>query len=235
MLVEEKTELFVGLDGIDPVSGANIRIVRCTSTRWDENVVVELINQALDEGLKFAGTTKLEGLHTYDVTLDIWLYSSGIWPGFVLDTGTIDRISACGAELSFDPYIHNVPGHICDIQTNDDFTVIFSAQGFHQQRSIIAKRRLREYGSLEDVYIFQVFKDALKYHNDNSLRAFRKKQSELTLYARYYEGITDMVEGGYASEEEDIRPGFFLHRNVFTRLNAAGAVFRYWPFEKRRT
>ncbi|ENT2950991.1 hypothetical protein ACFFOE_003045 [Klebsiella aerogenes] len=234
MRTAEKIELFVELVGVDPDSGANIRMARCASTRWYENVVADLINQALDEGMKFAGMDSVEGLLTYDVTLDVWLYSSGIWPGFALDADTLYRINACGAALGFDPYIYDVPPHACDLQTWDDFTVIFSALGVHQQRNIIAKRGLRERGSIEDIFIFQVFKDALKYHNDNSLRIFREKQSRLTLYVRYYENNTHILDGGNACEEGILRPGFFLDRNVFTRLNASRAILQYWPFEERR-
>ncbi|ENZ6154208.1 hypothetical protein ACG0WF_004414, partial [Salmonella enterica subsp. enterica serovar Schwarzengrund] len=122
----------------------------------------------------------------------------------------------------------------CDIKTLDDFTVIFSAQGFHQQRSVITTRGLREYSDATDIFIFQVFKGALKYHNDNSLRVFRKKQSALTLYARFYQAKSGCEESCTSCQELCTRPGFHLPREVFIRLNAAQARFVYWPFEKRR-
>ncbi len=55
------------------------------------------------------------------------------------------------------------------------------------ERVIIAKRPLKKCDSwIEDVYIFQVLKDAWKFHNNNSLRGFRDKQAELKLYTRHY-------------------------------------------------
>ncbi|EKC2994781.1 hypothetical protein OOP51_002964 [Salmonella enterica] len=230
----EEVKLYVELVGVDPASDADIRIARHESTSWHKDIVAELINQVLDESEAFMGAQGLEGLHVYDVMLGIGLTSSGIWPGFSLEPDTISRISACGASLDFDPYIDVVPAHTCDIKTFDDFTVIFSAQGFHQQRSVIATRGLREYGDATDIFIFQVFKDALKYHNDNSLRVFRKKQSALTLYARLYQAKSGCEESCTSCQELCTRPGFHLPREVFIRLNAAQARFVYWPFERRR-
>lgn len=234
MNVMEELKLYVQLTGVDPDSGADICIARRESTAWHKGIMAELINQVLDEAEKFAGAPGLEGLRAYDIMLGIGLTSSGIWPGFSLDPDTISRMSDCGAALDFDPYIENVPTHVCGIETHDDFTVAFSALGFHHQRSVIAKRGLREYASVADVFIFQVFKDALKYHNDNSLRLFRKKQSELTLYARYYQAKSCGDEGCTTCLEGCTRPSFHLPRDVFIRLNAANARFRYCPFEKRR-
>lgn len=230
----EDVKLYVERVGVDPASGADIRIARRESTSWHKDIVAELINQVLDESEAFMGAQGLEGLHVYDVMLGIGLTSSGIWPGFSLEPDTISRISACGASLDFDPYIDVVPAHTCDIKTLDDFTVIFSAQGFHQQRSVIATRGLREYGDATDIFIFQVFKDALKYHNDNSLRVFRKKQSALTLYARFYQAKSGCEESCTSCQELCTRPGFHLPREVFIRLNAAQARFVYWPFERRQ-
>ncbi|WP_434661273.1 hypothetical protein ACMYSL_02160 [Klebsiella sp. MISC125] len=230
----EEVKLYIQLAGIDPASGADIQIARCESTVWHKDIVAELINQVLDESEKFIGAQGLEALHVYDVVLGIGLISSGIWPGFSLDPDTISRISDCGAALDFDPYIENVPTHTCERETHDDFTIAFSALGFHHQRSVIAIRALREYANVADVFIFQVFKDALKYHNDNSLRLFRKKQSELTLYARYYQAESCGDEGCTTCHESCTRPGFHLPRDVFIRLNAANASFQYCPFEKYR-
>ncbi len=234
MNVMEDVKLYVELVGVDPVSGADICLARRESTAWHKDIVAELINQVLDEAEKFVGAPGLESLYAYDVMLGIGLTSSGIWPGFSLDPYTISRISDSGAALDFDPYIDNVPTHACDIEIYDDFMVTFSALGFHHQRSVIAKRGLREYASVADVFIFQVFKDALKYHNDNSLRLFRNKQSALTLYARYYQASGCGDEGCTTCREGCTRPGFHLLRDVFIRLNAANACFQYWPFEKRR-
>ncbi|EBS7635283.1 hypothetical protein CDR68_16135 [Salmonella enterica] len=211
----EDVKLYVQLAGVEPSGGADICIARRESTAWHKDIVAELINRVLDDAEKFAGAPGLEGLRVYDVMLGIGLTSSGIWPGFSLDPNTISRMSDCGAALDFDPYIENVPTHACAHETHDDFTVAFSALGFHHQRSVIAIRGLREYASVADVFIFQVFKDALKYHNDNSLRLFRKKQSELTIYARYYQAESCGDEG-------------------CTTCHESNARFRYCPFEKRR-
>ncbi|KMV80790.1 hypothetical protein HMPREF9692_05264 [Klebsiella oxytoca 10-5248] len=230
----EDIKLYVQLTGVDPASGADICIARRESTAWHRGIVAELINQALDQAEKFVGAPGMEELRAYDVMVGIGLTSSGIWPGFSLDPGTIGRMSVCGAELDFDPYIDRVPIYACDIDTHDDFTVAFSALGFHHQRSVIAKRGLREYASVADVFILQVFKDALKYHNDNSLRLFRKKQAELMLYARYYQAKRCDDKSCTNCEEGCTRPGFHLPRDVFIRLSAANARFQYCPFERRR-
>ncbi|ECG8589819.1 hypothetical protein FNI11_08645 [Salmonella enterica subsp. salamae] len=229
----EDVKLYVQLAGVDPVSGADICIARRESTTWHKDIVAELINQVLDEAEKFAGAQGLAGLRVYDVMLGIGLISSGIWPGFSLDPDTSSRISDCGAALDFDPYIEDMPTHTCDCETHDDFTIMFSALGFHHQRSVIAKRGLREYAGVADVFIFQVFKEALKYHNDNSLRLFRNKQSALTLYARYYQ-VKSCGDECTTCLEGCTRPGFSLPRDVFIRLNAANACFVYWPFERRQ-
>lgn len=234
MNLMEDVKLYVQLAGVEPSGGADIYIARRESTAWHKDIVAELINRVLDDAEKFAGAPGLEGLRAYDVMLGIGLTSSGIWPGFSLDPNTISRMSDCGADLDFDPYIENVPTHTCDRETHDDFTIVFSSLGFHHQRDVIAIRGLREYASVADVFIFQVFKDALKYHNDNSMRLFRKKQSELTIYARYYQAESCGDEGCTTCHESCTRPGFHLPSDVFIRLNAANARFRYCPFEKRR-
>lgn len=149
----EEVKLYIQLAGVDPASGADIRIARCGSTVWHKDIVAELINQVLDESEKFIGMQGLEGLRAYDVMLGIGLISSGIWPGFSLDPDTINRISDCGAALDFDPYIENEPMHTCERETHDDFTIAFSALGFHRQRSVIAIRALREYANVADVFI----------------------------------------------------------------------------------
>lgn len=74
--------LFASLSGTDPFTGVDITIANCKSTYWDEGIVQQLINQVLDEGEKFAGAAGLEGLSRYDVTLNIGLTSSNVWPGF---------------------------------------------------------------------------------------------------------------------------------------------------------
>lgn len=74
--------LFASLSGTDPFTGVDITIANCKSTYWDEGIIQQLINQVLDEGEKFAGTVGLEGLSRYDVTLNIGLTSSNVWPGF---------------------------------------------------------------------------------------------------------------------------------------------------------
>lgn len=89
--------LFANFSGTDPFTGVDITIAHCKSTYWDEGIVQQLINQVLDEGEKFAGAAGLEGLSRYDVTLNIGLTSSNVWPGFSLDTATISRLCACGA------------------------------------------------------------------------------------------------------------------------------------------
>lgn len=95
--------LFASLAGTDPFTGVDITIANCKSAYWDEGIVQQLINQALDEGEKFVGADGLEGLLRYDVTLNIGLTSSKVWPGFSLDTATISRLCACGADFGFDP------------------------------------------------------------------------------------------------------------------------------------
>ncbi|PND95733.1 hypothetical protein C1I57_28250, partial [Escherichia coli] len=179
--------LFASLSGTDPFTGVDITIANCKSTYWDEGIVQQLINQVLDEGEKFAGAAGLEGLSRYDVTLNISLTSSNVWPGFSLDTATISRLCACGADFGFDLYISDVPDVQCDLNTTNDFTVQFTAMLNPDERVIIAKRPLKKCDAwIEDVYIFQVFKEAWQFQNGNSLRGFRDKQAELKLYARHY-------------------------------------------------
>ena len=74
--------LFTSLVGTDPFTGVDITIANCKSAYWDEGIVQQLINQALDEGEKFVGADGLEGLLRYNVTLNIGLTSSNVWPGF---------------------------------------------------------------------------------------------------------------------------------------------------------
>lgn len=74
--------LFASLAGTDPFTGVDITIANCKSAYWDEGIVQQLINQVLDEGEKFVGADGLEGLLRYDVTLNIGLTSSKVWPGF---------------------------------------------------------------------------------------------------------------------------------------------------------
>ena len=69
--------LFASLAGTDPFTGVDITIANCKSAYWDEGIVQQLINQALDEGEKFVGADGLEGLLRYNVTLNIGLTSSG--------------------------------------------------------------------------------------------------------------------------------------------------------------
>ena len=61
--------LFASLVGTDPFTGVDITIANCKSAYWDEGIVQQLINQALDEGEKFVGADGLEGLLRYNVTL----------------------------------------------------------------------------------------------------------------------------------------------------------------------
>ncbi|EGK3993385.1 hypothetical protein IPA62_001600 [Escherichia coli] len=136
--------LFASLSGTDPFTGVDITIANCKSTYWDEGIIQQLINQVLDEGEKFAGTVGLEGLSRYDVTLNIGLTSSNVWPGFSLDTATIGRLCACGADFGFDPYISDVPDVQCDLNTTNDFTVHFTAMLNPDERVIIAKRPLKK-------------------------------------------------------------------------------------------
>ena len=119
--------LFASLVGTDPFTGVDITIANCKSAYWDEGIVQQLINQALDEGEKFVGADGLEGLLRYNVTLNIGLTSSKVWPGFSLDTATISRLCACGADFGFDPYISDVPDVQCDLNTTNDVTVQFTA------------------------------------------------------------------------------------------------------------
>ena len=42
--------LFTSLVGTDPFTGVDITIANCKSAYWDEGIVQQLINQALDEG-----------------------------------------------------------------------------------------------------------------------------------------------------------------------------------------
>ncbi len=43
----EEVKLYVERVGIDPASGADIRIARRESTSWHKDIVAELINQVL--------------------------------------------------------------------------------------------------------------------------------------------------------------------------------------------
>lgn len=135
--------LFASLAGTDPFTGVDITIANCKSAYWDEGIVQQLINQVLDEGEKFVGAAGLEGLLRYNVTLNIGLTSSNVWPGFSLDTATIGRLCACGADFGFDPYISDVPDVQCDLNTTNDFTVHFTAMLNPDERVIIAKRPLK--------------------------------------------------------------------------------------------
>lgn len=51
--------LFASLVGTDPFTGVDITIANCKSAYWDEGIVQQLINQALDEGEKFSVLTVL--------------------------------------------------------------------------------------------------------------------------------------------------------------------------------
>jgi hypothetical protein len=51
--------LFASLVGTDPFTGVDITIANCKSAYWDEGIVQQLINQALDEGEKFVGAIPL--------------------------------------------------------------------------------------------------------------------------------------------------------------------------------
>ncbi|EFA4399329.1 hypothetical protein D3G76_15900, partial [Escherichia coli] len=94
------------------------------------------------------------------------------------------------------------------------------------------KRPLKKSESwIEDIYIFQVFKDAWKFHNDNSLRGFRDKQAELKLYARYYT-VENCAEESCRDCNSCIRPSFSLSRSAIIRLNVANARFVYQPFTR---
>ncbi|EFT6953082.1 hypothetical protein HVK80_001754 [Escherichia coli] len=224
--------LFASLVGTDPFTGVDITIANCKSAYWDEGIVQQLINQALDEGEKFVGADGLEGLLRYNVTLNIGLTSSNVWPGFSLDTATISRLCACGADFGFAPYISDVPDVQCDLNTTNDLTVQFTAMLNPDERVIIAKRPLKKCESwIEDIYIFQVFKDAWKFHNDNSLRGFRDKQAELKLYARYY-SVENCAEESCRDCNSCIRPSFSLSRSAIIRLNVANARFVYQPITR---
>ena len=61
------------------------------------------LTKALDEGEKFVGADGLEGLLRYNVTLNIGLTSSKVWPGFSLDTATISRLCAVVLILDLTP------------------------------------------------------------------------------------------------------------------------------------
>ena len=236
--MESVDRLFADLVGTDPYTGVEITIANCESAYWDEDMVPRLINQALDEGEKFVGVAGLDGLHRYDVTLNVGLSSSHIWPGFSIDPATISRLCASGAEFGFDPYISDVPDITCELNTTDDFTVHFSAMKNPDERTIIACRPLRECTSwIEDIYTHWVFREALKFHGDNSLRGFRKKLATLTYYCRNYSSTNCMDEGCHSCEDNCVRPSFSLSRSTLIRLNAANASFVYIPFtrsQKRR-
>ena len=97
------------------------------------------------------------------------------------------------------------------------------------ERVIIAKRPLKKCDAwIEDVYIFQVFKEAWQFQNDNSLRGFRDKQAELKLYARHY-SVENCTEESCWDCNYCIRPSFSLSRSAIIRLNAANARFVYQP------
>ena len=139
---------------------------------------------------------------------------AGIFPRYT----TISRLCACGADFGFDPYISDVPDVQCDLNTTNDLTVQFTAMLNPDERVIIAKRPLKKCESwIEDIYIFQVFKDAWKFHNDNSLRGFRDKQAELKLYARYYT-VENCAEESCRDCNSCIRPSFSLSRSAIIRL-----------------
>ncbi|EPO1401807.1 TPA: hypothetical protein HIP66_005010, partial [Escherichia coli] len=134
--------------------------------------------------------------------------------------------------FGFDPYISDVPDVQCDLNTTNDLTVQFTAMLNPDERVIIAKRPLKKCESwIEDIYIFQVFKDAWKFHNDNSLRGFRDKQAELKLYARYYT-VENCAEESCRDCNSCIRPSFSLSRSAIIRLNVANARFVYQPFTR---
>ena len=201
--------LFASLVGTDPFTGVDITIANCKSAYWDEGIVQQLINQALDEGEKFVGADGLEGLLRYNVTLNIGLTSSNVWPGFSLDTATISRLCACGADFGFDPYISDVPDVQCDLNTTNDLTVQFTAMLNPDERVIIAKRPLKKCESwIEDIYIFQ-----------------------LKLYARYY-SVENCAEESCRDCNSCIRPSFSLSRSAIIRLNVANARFVYQPFTR---
>lgn len=63
--------------------------------------------------------------------------------GIFLDTATISRLCACGADFGFDPYISDVPDVQCDLNTTNDLTVQFTAMLNPDERVIIAKRPLK--------------------------------------------------------------------------------------------
>ena len=152
--------------------------------------------------------------------------------GFSLDTATISRLCACGADFGFDLYISDVPDVQCDLNTTNDFTVQFTAMLNPDERVIIAKRPLKKCDAwIEDVYIFQVFKEAWQFQNDNSLRGFRDKQAELKLYARHY-SVENCTEESCWDCNYCIRPSFSLSRSAIIRLNAANARFVYQPFTR---
>ncbi len=51
--------LFASLVGTDPFTGVDITIANCKSAYWDEGIVQQLINQALDEGESLSVLTVL--------------------------------------------------------------------------------------------------------------------------------------------------------------------------------
>lgn len=125
------------------------------------------------------------------------------------------------------------------VEITIDFTVHFSAMKNPDERTIIVKRPLRECASwIEDVYTHWVFREALKFHGDNSLRGFRDKQATLTYYCRNYSSTNCTDEGCSTCEDNCVRPSFSLSRSTIIRLNAANASFVYIPFtrsQRRRT
>ena len=120
--------LFASLVGTDPFTGVDITIANCKSAYWDEGIVQQLINQALDEGEKFVGADGLEGLLRYNVTLNIGLTSSNVWPGFSLDTATISRLCACGADFGFDPYISPLDEYTAPHPETDNYVVLEASE-----------------------------------------------------------------------------------------------------------
>ncbi len=63
--------LFASLVGTDPFTGVDITIANCKSAYWDEGIVQQLINQALDEGEKFVGLAEAEIMARIDAALTL--------------------------------------------------------------------------------------------------------------------------------------------------------------------
>lgn len=227
-------KLTVELAGTDPTSSVGMTIALVTVDRWQEGVIPASINAAFDRAYVFAGAGGLKALRRWDVHMLVGLYARGINPAFFLDEVTIHRFSQCRSTLDFDPYIHEMPAGDSDTTEENDFIVRLSAVEPWSLRTTIATQRPGENSGSDDVCIRQLFIKALNYHGDNSLQKFREKQLMFTLNARYHEDETQLVEGCYASDEDYIRPGFHLNRDVFIRLNAARARFHYCPFGTAR-